>query len=343
MSAVRLVDGRKLSVGELASALALRQRVDLARDPHLPPTPEAELRAAFADDGTDFSRHDHVVAFDGDEAAAIGHLQLTNDRNNPELAEIEITAEGIADGASCAAPLLAGLLERARADRRRSIVIWDDHTPERHQFWTGLGAELRYTEQESDLWVGSVDAELMDRWIAASPAGLRLVRWTGSCPEEWLDAFTEVNNAMNDAPIDDLKIAAWVVDAEAVRNEIAAREACGYGHKVILAVDSRSGALVGATVVLVNRHRPGFSWQWSTVVLAAHRGRGVARRVKAEMWRWLRYSEPDVAMLRTGNAHSNTAILSINTQMGFRPSRSMGSWQVDLDTMAAALSSETAP
>ena len=83
----------------------------------------------------------------------------------------------------------------------------------------------------------------------------------------------------------------------------------------------------GATEVFVNRHRPECSWQWSTVVLAPHRGRGIAKRLKAEMWQWLRNDEPQVTGLRTGNAHSNAAMLAINDEMGFRPVHPMGTWQ----------------
>ncbi len=75
----------------------------------------------------------------------------------------------------------------------------------------------------------------------------------------------------------------------------------------------------GATEVFVNRHRPECSWQWSTVVLAPHRGQDIAKRLKAEMWQWLRDDEPQVTSLRTGNAHSNAAMLAINDKMGFRP------------------------
>ena len=56
-------------------------------------------------------------------------------------------------------------------------------------------------------------------------------------------------------------------------------------------------------------------------MLAPHRGQGIAKRLKAEMWQWLRDDEPQVTGLRTGNAHSNAAMLAINDKMGFRPVR----------------------
>ena len=335
------MDGRELGAADAVAALALQQRIDLAKDPQLPPISEAELRAVLASDATNYARHERIVAFDGDEAAAIGHVELTNDPNNPELAEIEIITDGTDSPA--VAPLLAAVLERARADGRASVIIWDYHTPQRHRFWTGLGAELRYTEQESDLDLTSVDPDLMERWMTAGPRNLHLARWTGPCPDQWINALVEITNAMNDAPTDDLDMVDYEVDAAMVQAEIEARAFCGLDYKVILALGPDRTAPAGATEVFVNRHRPECSWQWSTVVLASHRGQGIAKRLKAEMWRWLRDDEPQVTGLRTGNAHSNAAMLAINDEMGFRPVHSMGTWQADLNTLMSALTPRTRP
>ena len=93
----------------------------------------------------------------------------------------------------------------------------------------------------------------------------------------------------------------------------------------------------GATEVFVNRHRPECSWQWSTVVLAPTGAEASPKRLKAEMWQWLRDDEPQVTSLRTGNAHSNAAMLTINDEMGFHPVHPMGTWQAPLHTLAATL------
>ena len=130
--------------------------------------PAAELRAVFDDDATDYCRHQRIVAFDGDRATAIGHLELNSDPANANLAGVEITPSDD----KTAAAVLAELLRHARSDGRTSVIAWGDHTPADHTFWTGLGAELRYTEQESRLDVAAVDPELMARWIEAGPADL---------------------------------------------------------------------------------------------------------------------------------------------------------------------------
>ena len=330
---MRIVDARSLDTADFAAALELQQAVDRERDPGLPVTPAAELRAVFDDDATDYARHQRIVAFDGAVAAAIGHLELPVDPANLGLAQLEITP---ADDEVTAA-VLAELLRRAAADGRGSIIAWGDHTPQRHDFWTGLGAELRYTEQESRLDMAAVNPQLMAQWIGAGPSDFQLVHWSRHCPEDWIDALVATANAMNDAPTDDLDMADTVVDAAMVRAEIEARNARGLEFQGVLAVTA-DGEAAGTTEVFVNRHRPAASWQWSTVVLPAHRGRRIGRWMKASMWQRLRATEPDVAWLQTGNAASNAHMLTINNEMGFKPTHLMGCWQTNLDTLEAGLS-----
>ncbi len=331
---VRIVDARSLDEAGFAAALELQQRLDRERDPGLPVTPAPELRAIFDDDATDHCLHQRVVALAGDgTAAAIGHVEFNTDAANANLAGVEITP---ADEPTAAA-VLAELLRLARADGRTSIIAWGDHTPDADAFWTGLGAELRYTEQESRLDLAAVDPELMARWIAAGPDNLELVHWARRCPEERIGALVATANAMNDAPTDDLEIADTVVDEVMVRAEIEARAAIGLEYRGVLAVTAR-GEAAGTTEVFVNRHRPAASWQWSTVVLPAHRGRGIGRWMKAVMWQWLRADEPEVTALQTGNAASNAHMLAINIEMGFQPTHLMGCWQADLETLEAGVS-----
>ena len=329
---MRIADARSLDDADFAAALELQQRLDRERDPGLPVTPAAELRGVFDDDTTDYARHQRIVAFAGATAAAIGHLELPVDPGNLALAQVEITP---ADDEVTAA-VLAELLRRARADGRTSVIAWGDHTPQRHNFWTSLGAELRYTEQESSLDMDAVDPELMQRWINAGPGDLELVRWARRCPNQWIDALVVTANAMKDAPTDDLDMADTVVDASMVRAEIEARAACGLEYQGVLAVTA-DGEAAGTTEVFVNRHRPAASWQWSTVVLPAHRGRRIGHWLKAAMWQRLRASEPEVTGLQTGNAASNAHMLAINTEMGFKPTHLMGCWQTDLEVLVFRL------
>lgn len=330
---MRLVNARELDSVQFEAALELQQRLDRARDPRLPVTPAGELRATFNDNASDNARHERIVAFADEHAIAIGHVELTRDPANSALAVVEL-APVISDASSV---LLGELLRIAQADGRTSVIAWGDCTPTADAFWTELGAELRSTEQESDLDIASVDSNLMSRWTDAMPGDIDLVYWSGRCPDEHIDALVATANAMNDAPTDDLEIADTVFDAAMLQADFDARHACGFDYMGILAICA-NGSAAGATEVLVNRYRPAYSWQWNTVVLPDHRGRGAGRAMKAAMWQRLRAEAPEVAMLRTGNAQSNAAMLAINTEMGFHPSHLMGCWQTDRTVFESGLS-----
>ena len=330
---MQFVNARELDQSLFEAALELQQRLDCARDPGLPLTPAGELRATFDDDASDNAHHERLVAFDDEEAVAFGHLELTRDPANETLAILEISP--VHNDASKA--VLSELLRIARADGRTSVIAFGDYTPEADAFWAGLGAELRFTEQESDLDMASVDAELMTRWIDAAPDDIDLVHWAGRCPDEHIDALVATANAMNDAPTDDLEIEDTIFDATTLRADFEARDACGIDYVGILAI-CVDGSAAGATEVFVNRFRPAFAWQWNTVVLPAYRGRGIGRWMKAAMWQRLRTEAPEATTLRTGNAESNAAMLAINTEMGFRPSHLMGCWQADLAILESGIS-----
>ena len=329
---MQLANARELDPVQFEAALGLQQRLDAARDPQLLVTPAGELRATFDDNASDNARHERIVAFVDDHAVAIGHVELNRYPANSGLAMVEL-APVVSEASSV---LLGELLRLAQVDGRTSVIAWGDCTPAADAFWTGLGAELRFTEQESDLDMASVDAELMRRWIDAAPDDIDLVYWSGRCPDEHIDALVVTANAMNDAPTDDLEIADTAFDASMLRADFDARDDCGIDYLGILAI-AADGSAAGATEVFVNRYRPAFAWQWNTVVLPGHRGRGIGRGMKAAMWHRLRAEAPDVATLRTGNAQSNAYMLAINTEMGYKPSHLMGFWQGGAATLESGL------
>ncbi len=338
---MKIVDAAELVAADadstdFAAMLALQQELDRQRDPDMAVTTPAELAALCSGDSSDYAQHHRLIAFDGTSniAEAIGHLELPMDTANLNLAGVEITPSS---NKTAAAAVLKELLDIARDAGRSSVMASAEATSQHDQFWTSLGAELRYTEQESHLDMGSVDPRLMARWIEAAPTDMQAVHWARHCPDEWIDAAVATANAMKDAPIDDLEVAATVVDAAMLRADIEARAALGLEYHGVIAVTA-DGEAAGTTEVFINRHRPAASWQWSTVVLPAHRGKSIGRWLKALMWQQLRDCEPEVTGLQTGNAASNSHMLAINIEMGFKPTRLMGCWQGDLNTLQRRLS-----
>ncbi|MEZ5165094.1 MAG: hypothetical protein R2695_00900 [Acidimicrobiales bacterium] len=315
------------------AALALQQRDERAADPASPVTSEPELRRYAADDRTDGNRHHRLAVLDdAGTARALVHVELEDDVNNRHLASVE--AFGAAGDPDAGLIGVAAALDLAEADGRTSMLGWGADTAAEAAFWTGLGAEKKYSERMSALDVTAVDGDLMQRWVdqrTERAADVRLVRWEGRCPDEHLGAWIESRNAMNDAPHEDLDVNDGEIDAARLRADEEARLALGTRVMNLFALDPQGGP-VGHTTIHVNTFEPAASWQWDTVVLAAHRRRGIGRWLKAAMWQWLRADAPEVTRLRTGNAESNAAMLSINVAMGFRAAAVFGAWQTDVPT-----------
>lgn len=334
---MRVVPLTELDDADFAAALGVVQRAEHNMDPGLTPMPIEEFAAYATDDRTDGNRHERYAVIDDREVGAVAHLELELDDDNLHFASAQI--HGAAEAPAAGRAAMATMVDVAGADGRTLLMGWGPDQPAEAAFWTSMGAAHSYTDQESDLILDAVDADLMDRWIEARHEradDVTLVSWIDRCPDEYLDAFVAGSNAMNDAPKGELALNDWTNDADDIRRDEDARAAIGSRVHVFLGL-TPAGEPVGHTAVHENLHRPAASWQWDTVVIPAHRRRGIGRWLKAEMWRYLRAEVPQVTRLRTGNAADNDAMLAINIEMGFRPVHRFCAWQAELDTYRAAL------
>ena len=309
----------------------------------LPPGERAigltELRDRFLHPGGRRRHHDWFVERDGDGVArGVAQLERWYAANNRHLAECQILVDPLARRQGIGRRLLAQIAEVSLADDRRSLISWGPLTQTSRAFWESFSLERRYSERISRCDLTKVDASLMRAWIdAARPleSDYELVFWRGSCPAEHTESYAEAETAVNDAPVDELELDDYVFDAEFMRERDRLSIETGQEPWVYLALHRASADTAGITTVFVNAHDPAYSEQWSTVVLDAHRRRGLGRLLKASMFERLRSERPDVRYLDTGNAHSNDPMLAINTAMGFRRHRDYACWQGDLDVIAA--------
>ena len=334
---MHLVPLSELDDDHFESALAVQQRAELAADPGAPPITGPELRTWAVHDRTEGNRHDRLAVIDGARARAVVHLELEMDEANRHRANVEVF--GAVWDIDAATIGLVGALDIARAEGRRVITGWGPNTVEEHRFWTGVGATLSFRERMSALDLTAVDTDRMDAWIAEGARrapDVTLVRWVDRCPDEHLAPWIESQLAMNDMPHEGLDINAWEVDEGDVRDDEATARDLGLRVMSVLAVDAE-GRAAGHTRVFVIPARPAASYQWDTAVVDRHRGRGIGKWVKADMWRWLRAEEPAVTRLTTGNAQSNDAMLAINVAMGYEPVVEYGAWQAPIEDMLGTL------
>jgi GNAT superfamily N-acetyltransferase len=168
-------------------------------------------------------------------------------------------------------------------------------------------------------------AELEDSFVDAirGDAGSRasdyeVQRIAGPTPGELLPALSALTEVINDAPLDDLELEDEVFPVDRIRAYETAQLASGYRLRRLLARHRRSGELAGHTVVTVDAERPGIGHQHDTAVARDHRGHRLGLLLKAEMLRWLRDEEPELATIDTFNAESNAAMVGVNDVLGYR-------------------------
>ncbi len=323
--------------------LAVWQRLIAERDPAMDPDSAEEMRCKLRGSET-FAKEALVATVDG-RPAGLARVWIHHIEGNLDKAEacIEVDPEQRRRGVATA--LLGAVLDVCDRNGRTRLAGVGLHGGANDGFWTSFGAELGMVERESRLWVADTDPAMMRAWVDGRherAAGYGLIHWRGTTPAPMVPAMAVLMNAMNDAPRDDLTWADDIWTEQDIRAWDSYHELVGVETwtSVVLAPD---GSPAGLTTVVLNPRQPRFASQGDTVVLAAHRNRGLGRWLKGDMWLRLRADAPQVEAIDTDNAQSNEPMLAINVAMGFRPLAIWGIWQADVARLRAGLAARSAP
>jgi len=321
----------------IASWHALRSTTEVELEPHIPPAPLDEALPSSVSD--DLYERDGWLAVEKDAVVGCALLELPS-LDNPHLAMLDVTVDAAHRRQGIATALTRLAAKAARDAGRRTILVEAlDATPGAATC-AALGGHPALGSTSSTLRVAEVDRELVARWVdrrTERAAGYSLVRWIGACPDDLLNSFAELREAMETAPKGDLDITIeW--SGKAIRAAEAAHVRCHGRNLVLCARDDATGELVALTDVLVPQGRRTLAFQEDTVVRPDHRDRGLGRWVKAEMLRWLADEEPQLEQIVTWNATENAAMRGINTELGFVPGDTWTEWQFSVDELLSRVS-----
>jgi len=205
-------------------------------------------------------------------------------------------------------------------------------------FLKRIGAETVLESHQNRLQLKELDRGIIRRWLALpdrSTFKIAVNEWRGRIPEEHIQEITDFYQAIHDAELqsDGSGQKRYQYTRENVLLGEKKRLAGGRQSIVVYTRAVHSNKLAGLTEISWSPSRPSIISQGYTAVLPDFRGKGIGRRLKAEMLERILRELPQAELIQAGNDDSNNSILSINTELGFKQFIATTTWQAATETV----------
>ena len=241
--------------------------------------------------------------------------------------------------------LVAELIPIAEEEQRRLIVAESNEAiPAGALMLESIGATSAMETHVNQLELVELDRDLVALWISGAPEASKgySIDWLdGPAPDDRIDEVVAMQLLMNTQPFDELEIEDFQITPEILREGDKQLVATGTERWMLMAREGSTGRAVGFTETYWSPANPKVVGQGGTAVDPEHRGHKLGKWLKAAMLQRVLDERPDVTQVRTGNADSNDAMLSINRQLGFKPHRADAAWQVETETVKDWLKART--
>jgi GNAT superfamily N-acetyltransferase len=298
----------------------VRKAAAEADDPFGAPVSATVFRARLSAGWNGAPRETWFVP-DGEDGTVAGWCQAEfPDLENLDRVGVELVVHPARRRGGVGVALLRHAAGRAVASGREFLDGGVQVGAAGEAFALRLGATLGQTDIRRVQDLAKIPAGTVSKLretAASAAAGYSIVRWVGVTPDEWLEQFAMVHNALNDAPRDAaIEPSTWTV--ERVRDRMNPRIARSTRRRYsIAAVDDRTGVMAALTVVSVDPDMSGWGHQLVTAVTRPHRGHRLGLLVKTAMLDWLAETEPQLEHIETWNADSNEHMIAINESLGY--------------------------
>lgn len=237
---------------------------------------------------------------------------------NTDQCAVEVAVHPDARRQGHGTALLRAACATARAAGRRTMVVEVAHD-EGRRFAERRGLSVAMRDVSSLLDLAGLDRDELAAVVARGASGYRLVAYTDRTPSGLVESHARARGALADAPTGTLE---WAIEAPTPARLVATEE-WSEGLRVrtygVLAVHEQSGEVAAYTDLRVVPWCPRRAEQLDTAVVPEHRGRGLARLVKAANLLVLVDHEPAVRDVETWNGDVNAAMRHVNERLGFRP------------------------
>jgi len=257
-------------------------------------------------------------------------LRLFSGAGQAHVAELDIEVHPAERRRGVGSRLLAAAVDAARADGRRRVLGQAASGSPGDAFCSARGFRPVLTLVLARLPLDEADFALLEAVADRAHPGYRLVSWEGSVPDVLAESFTSARSAMDDMPTSEADFGTVTWDLDRVRGVAAAVASRGDVLHTVAAVDESDGSVAGFTELVVPGSGQGDGQHYGTAVRREHRGHGLGRWMKAASIRVVRDRHPALAGLVTDTADSNTYMMRINADLGYRPTSTSVEYQLDL-------------
>ncbi|WP_020138553.1 GNAT family N-acetyltransferase [Streptomyces sp. 351MFTsu5.1] len=257
-------------------------------------------------------------------------LRLFTREGQEHLAELNLAVHGAERRRGVGTRLLEAAVGAAKAERRRSVIAQAVQGSPADLFLAARGFRQVLALTYARLALADLDHDALDALVQLPHPGYRLTAWEGTVPQQLARSFADARRAMDDMPMEgtDFGTVVWDVDRVVAAAEAVARR--GELLHTVAAVDEADGSVVGFSELVVGGDGLGDGQHYGTAVLPEHRGRGLARWMKAASIRHARARHPRLAGLCTDTAQSNAPMLAVNDALGYVPTHQALEYQLDL-------------
>ena len=331
---------------EIREISQFRQELALEQRPEDPPTP-IEVIAQWLRSRPPGQWRVVFVARDRDGELAgygVGARNL-KDTQNAHIRWSEIAVKPQHRRRGLGRALFAQVLASFEGQGDGLMVISEtsDRVPSGDGFARAIGAKPGLPMKLNQLDLATVDRAKVDEWSRAAPKGYRLERIDDTVPEEFVKAYIEASEGINDMPRGDIAFNDWKLTEAQIRQRESFFKQAGLVWWLLLAIDEQTGEGVGFTEVEFNPNDPHAIQQEGTAVVATHRGRRIGLWLKAVMLERILADRPDSRFIRTGNANVNAQMLAINEKLGFTYAWQTTLWQLPIADARKTLAGAEAP
>jgi GNAT superfamily N-acetyltransferase len=226
--------------------------------------------------------------------------------------------------------LLERAIARARAHDRQ--VIFAEARPDSPggAFARKHGFEAASAQARRILDLTSVDWTAQEKGVASLSPDYTLDRWQDATPDDLVDDAATLMGIMNDAPSDGLDTEPMRWDAARIRRFEASWVKGRQTAYTTVARHRATGRAVGFTRIITDHTHDGWGRQTDTAVLREHRGNRLGRIMKQANTAWFHAEQPTATKIITWNAVTNTHMIAINEQLGYRLLDVWNEWQLSL-------------